>query len=250
MRNNIVIANWKMNGSKDFINSYFTSFNQIAGDAEIVFTVPSVYLQYLCQKIQKLSLGYGAQNVSQFDSGAFTGEVSPTMLMDMGCSYVLVGHSERRQMYGEDNAIVAAKFFASQEAGLVPVLCVGESEDDRDSGREYEVIRSQLNAVLDNKNFDHDKGFIVAYEPIWAIGTGKVASSDDVQKIHSFIRNILTEVDANLASITRILYGGSLKPGNAESIFKCADVDGGLVGGASLDPKIFKEVIDICNKYC
>ena len=170
--------------------------------------------------------------------------------MDMGCSYVLVGHSERRQMYGEDNAIVAAKFFASQEAGLVPVLCVGESEDDRDSGREYEVIRSQLNAVLDNKNFDHDKGFIVAYEPIWAIGTGKVASSDDVQKIHSFIRNILTEVDANLASITRILYGGSLKPGNAESIFKCADVDGGLVGGASLDPKIFKEVIDICNKYC
>ena len=249
MKKPAVIANWKMNGSCDFVTNYFANFNYEAEGVDVVFMIPFVYLPIARENIPSF-VSIGAQNISQYQEGAFTGEISGSMLKDFQCNHVLVGHSERRSLYLEDNVAVADKFFAACDTSIIPILCVGESLKDRESDDAFRVIKSQCLAILQHEKFLPELDFLIAYEPVWAIGTGKVATADEVQEIHSFIRGLLDEVDSDLASRTRILYGGSLKPENAFEIFNCNDVNGGLVGGASLKPDDFKEVIDICNKSC
>lgn len=180
-------------------------------------------------------IGVGGQDVSEHrEAGAFTGEVSADMLSDVGCDWVLVGHSERRQYHAESDARVAAKFAAAQLAGLTPVLCVGESLEQREAGQAEAVIARQLDAVLDIGGIESFARAVVAYEPIWAIGTGRTASPEQAQKIHAFIRSHLAGQDGKIAALTRIVYGGSVKPANAAELFEQPDVDGGLIGGASL----------------
>lgn len=250
MQQATVIANWKMHGDKNFIDSYFANFNISPGVVDVAFTVPYVYLGTIANKLKSSELLFGAQNVSHIAEGAYTGEVSAHMISDFNARYVLVGHSERRGLYGEDNSLVAAKFIAATAANLVPVLCVGESEQDREEGNTFNKVKKQVIEVINHSAFNHNKEFLIAYEPIWAIGTGKVPSCAEIQQVHAFLREALGEVDADLASRTRILYGGSLKPENALEIFQCQDVNGGLVGGSSLNPGVFKEVIELCNKSC
>lgn len=250
MQQATVIANWKMHGDINFIDSYFADFNVNSNAVEVVFTVPYVYLGTIANKLKSSEVKFGAQNVSHLAEGAYTGEVSAHMLSDFNARYVLVGHSERRSLYGETNSLVAAKFIAATSANLVPVLCVGESQQEREEGHTSNIIKKQLQEVINHSEFNHNKEFLLAYEPIWAIGTGKVPSCQEIQQVHAFLRDLLREVNADLASRTRILYGGSLKPENALEIFQCQDVNGGLVGGASLAPDVFKEVIELCNKSC
>ena len=184
--------------------------------------------------LQGTGVVLGAQNLSEHAEGAFTGEVAPSMLRDVGCTHVLVGHSERRSLYGESDAIVAAKFVAAQVAGLVPVLCVGETLAEREAGLTQEVVDRQLAAVLDAAGVAAMRQAVVAYEPVWAIGTGRTASPAQAQAVHAGIRAVLAAHDPDVAAGVRILYGGSVKPQGAEELFRQPDIDGGLVGGAAL----------------
>ncbi|KAA3632384.1 MAG: triose-phosphate isomerase, partial [Proteobacteria bacterium] len=186
----------------------------------------------------------GAQNLDYHDAGAYTGEISGSMVRDVGCSHVIVGHSERRAYYGETNAIVAHKVGAALEAGLTPILCVGETLDERESDRAREVIASQVDAVVAALGVETFSRLIVAYEPVWAIGTGKTATPEQAQEAHDFIRSRLAEGNESVAANVRILYGGSVKPDNAAALFANRDIDGGLIGGASLNADDF---LAICN---
>jgi len=187
---------------------------------------------------------WGAQNVSQHEKGAFTGEVSTPMLRDMGCAIVLVGHSERRAIYGEDDATVAAKFVAAQQGGLKPVLCVGETLDEREKNITNEVVQRQLMAVVDKAGLDAFRNCVVAYEPVWAIGTGKTATPQQAQDVHAFIRGLFAKQNGEIAENLTVLYGGSVKASNAAELFSMPDIDGGLIGGASLDSN---EFVSICK---
>jgi len=251
----MVAGNWKMNGSVDFTREFLGQLTTTAGEENAVETLlllPYLYLQTAQQLLNSSNVAWGAQNVSEYAEGAYTGEISGNMLRDFACSYVLVGHSERRSTYLETNSQVAAKFFQAINTGIKPILCVGETLEDRNNATTFNVIEQQLHAVFENSQFKNcmGSGFIIAYEPVWAIGTGKVATPEQVQEIHAFIRQILAKYDNNVANVTRILYGGSVKPENAMEIFKQKDIDGGLVGGASLHSDIFREVISICNRFC
>ena len=187
---------------------------------------------------------WGAQNVSQHEKGAFTGEVSVSMLRDMGCAIVLVGHSERRAIYGEDDATVAVKFVAAQQGGLKPVLCVGETLAEREKNITNEVVQRQLMAVVDKAGLDAFRNCVVAYEPVWAIGTGKTATPQQAQEVHAFIRGLFAKQNSDLAANLTVLYGGSVKASNAAELFSMPDIDGGLIGGASLD---INEFVSICK---
>ena len=246
-----MVANWKMNGSSGFTDNYFSSFSMSETCCSVSFLVPYVYLPKVQSLLSGANTTWGAQNFSQFDAGAYTGEVSLAMLEDFGCSYALVGHSERRSIFKESDQIVAEKFLSCDKRSVVPILCVGESLEERDSGQTFEVLERQLSAVFLHPDFSVKSltEFVVAYEPVWAIGTGKVATAEQAQEVHAFIRKIIARIiGVELASKVRILYGGSLKPSKSCTIFSCPDVDGGLVGGASLKPADFKEVISLCNK--
>jgi triosephosphate isomerase (TIM) len=200
---------------------------------EVSVCPPYPYLEQVCERLAGTRIAWGAQNVSEHAQGAHTGEVSAAMLRDFGCSYVIVGHSERRQLYGESDAQVAAKFASAQGAGLTPILCVGETLEERESGRTEAVVARQLDAVLKKSNFSTA---VLAYEPVWAIGTGRNATPEQAQAVHAFLR-------AKVSVETRILYGGSVKAQNAAAIFAMPDVDGGLIGGASLVAKEFIEIV-------
>jgi triosephosphate isomerase len=200
---------------------------------EVSVCPPYPYLEQVSERLAGTRIEWGAQNVSEHAQGAHTGEVSAAMLRDLGCSYVIVGHSERRQLYGESDAQVAAKFAAAQGAGLTPIFCVGETLEERESGRTEAVVARQLDAVLKKSNFSTA---VLAYEPVWAIGTGRNATPEQVQAVHAFLR-------AKVSVETRILYGGSVKAQNAAAIFAMPDVDGGLIGGASLVAKEFIEIV-------
>ncbi|MCX7158501.1 MAG: triose-phosphate isomerase, partial [Proteobacteria bacterium] len=202
------------------------------------------YLSETSARLAGSTLGLGAQTVSEFASGAYTGEVSAVMLADFGCRFVLVGHSERRGLFGETDLQVAAKFAAAAKAGITPVLCVGETLEEREGGRTEQVVARQLDAVLKVSGAAALGGAVLAYEPVWAIGTGRTASPQQAQEVHAFLRGRVAGEDAGVASKLRILYGGSVKPGNAAEIFAMKDVDGGLIGGASLVPEDF---LAICN---
>ena len=230
MRIPLVAGNWKMHGNRasnrallDAVLAGIESLERV----ECAVCVPYPYLGEVAEHLAKTRLAWGAQNLSEHAQGAFTGEVSAPMLAEFGCRYVLVGHSERRQLYGETDAVVAAKFAAVLGHGMTPVLCLGETLEERDAGRTERVVGRQLEAVFalnEKKSFEKA---VVAYEPVWAIGTGRTATPEQAQAVHAFVR-------ARVFPETRIVYGGSVKPANAGTIFAMPDVDGGLIGGASL----------------
>jgi triosephosphate isomerase len=235
MRRKLVAGNWKMNTTRasaaELVRAIASAGNN---GADVAVFPPYVYLAELIAAHASPSIAFGAQDVSEHAHGAYTGEVAAAMLSDIGAKYVLVGHSERRQYHAESNACVAAKFVQAQAAGLIPVLCVGETLEQRDAGTTQVVIAAQLDAVLVRSGVAAFARALVAYEPVWAIGTGRTATPAQAQAVHAFIRGKLTVLDATISSSLRILYGGSCKPANAVELLAQADVDGGLIGGASL----------------
>ncbi len=230
MRNRLVAGNWKMHGNRAsnraLLDALLAGIGSLEG-VECAVCVPYPYLGEVAQRLGKTRLAWGAQNLSEHAQGAFTGEVSAPMLAEFGCRYAIVGHSERRQLFGETDAAVAAKFAAVRRHGMTPILCVGETLQERDAGRTEQVVERQLQAVLHINEKDSFKETVLAYEPVWAIGTGRTASPQQAQAVHAFLR-------ARVLPDTRILYGGSVKRENAAALFEMADVDGGLIGGASL----------------
>ncbi len=197
------------------------------------------YLGVAATRLAGSNLVLGAQTVSEYDAGAYTGETATSMLRDIGCKYVIVGHSERRALYGEGSDLVASKFVAAQNAGLIPILCVGETLHEREAGQTEAVIDAQLLAVLDSAGVESFANAVVAYEPVWAIGTGKTATPEQAQDVHRHIRGVLADKNADIAAKVKILYGGSVKGENADGLFRMADIDGGLIGGASLKVESF-----------
>jgi triosephosphate isomerase len=211
-------------------------------DTEVLVCPPFPYLWETGRLLKDSDVQLGAQSVGAETQGAFTGEVSAPMLRDVGCRYAIVGHSERRHIFGESDALVARKFVAAQGAGLVPVLCVGETLDERESGRTNDVVARQMDAVLSVTGVRAFARAIVAYEPVWAIGTGRNATPDQAQDVHAMIRGRLAGLDGTIAQSVRILYGGSVKASNARDLFSMPDIDGGLVGGASLKADEFAHI--------
>lgn len=237
-----------MNGSQASIKSLMSDLlpaltNGING-VDVVVCPPFPYLTQVTDAAYGSEIILGAQDVSEEEGGAFTGEVSGAMLNDFRVRFVLVGHSERRERYAESDERVAKKFAAAQQAGLIPVLCVGESLEHRKSGHAEDVVATQLAAVIDYCGIQSFDNAVIAYEPVWAIGTGEAASAEDAQQMHAFIRRVIARSDADVAACVQILYGGSVNAGNAEALFACEDIDGGLVGGASLKAE---EFIRICQ---
>ncbi|HUD42330.1 MAG TPA: triose-phosphate isomerase [Dokdonella sp.] len=234
MRRTLVAGNWKMHGSRAMAAELVGAVLAAApDDVDLAILPPFPYLAELIGAHGD-RLAFGAQDLSAHAQGAYTGEVSAAMLADVGCVYALVGHSERRQYHAESDALVAAKFVAAQGAGLTPILCVGETLEERESGRTEPVVARQLDAVLDAAGIGALAGAVLAYEPVWAIGTGRTATPEQAEAVHAFIRDTLAGRDATIASSLRILYGGSVKASNAVELFAQPNVDGGLIGGASL----------------
>ena len=211
---------------------------------QLLICPPFPYLGAMAGQVEGSRLMLGAQTVSEHDAGAYTGETAPSMLADIGCDYVIVGHSERRALYGEDSASVAAKFMAVQGAGMQPILCVGETLDEREAGKTEAVIDEQLNAVLAAAGAGSFANAVIAYEPVWAIGTGKTATPEQAQDVHRHIRSVLEAANETIAAEVQILYGGSVKGDNAAGLFSMPDIDGGLIGGASLKSDDFVAIAD------
>ena len=247
MRKFLVAGNWKMNGDRA---SNATLVGGILGgmggsdQVDVLVCPPFPYLVAVGGNAAGTDLMLGAQNVSEHGSGAFTGEVSAAMLEDVGCRYVIVGHSERRALFGESDDQVAAKFAAAAAGGLIPILCVGETLDERDAGTTEDVIERQLGAVLSTSGAAAFAAAVIAYEPVWAIGTGKVATPEQAQDVHRFIRGRLAAEDETVAGNVQILYGGSMKGENAPGLLAMPDIDGGLIGGASLKPDDFLAIVN------
>jgi triosephosphate isomerase len=250
MRGRLVAGNWKLHGSRAanarLLDALLAGSGSLSG-VECAVCVPFPYLADTAARLSGSELATGAQNVSEFASGAYTGEVAASMLAELGCKYVLVGHSERRAIFGETDAQVAAKFAAAQKAGLTPVLCLGETLAEREASRTEQVVARQLDAVMDAAGAPALGRAVVAYEPVWAIGTGRTASPQQAQEVHAFLRARLAARAAAVAAQLRILYGGSVKPANAAEIFAMDDVDGGLIGGASL---VAEDFLEICRAAC
>lgn len=233
MRRPMVVGNWKMNASFDTSSALLEGLaSQWSGvhTAEVAVCPPYPYLAKAAELLEQSNIAYGAQDLSQHESGAYTGEVSADMLLDLGCKYVLVGHSERREYQSESSELVAEKFESAIDKGLIPILCVGETLSEREQGSTFDVIGRQLRAVIDRSGLVGVAKGVIAYEPVWAIGTGKSATPEMAQEVHAYIREVLGPEGEH----TAILYGGSVKPETASSLFEQQDIDGALVGGASL----------------
>ena len=233
-----------MNASKESVNSLIEGILSGMSDvsSEVIVCAPFPYLSQVESLINNSDLKLGAQNLNVNLKGAFTGEVSADMIKDFGAQHVIVGHSERRSLYGETSTVVAEKTKAAIDAGLTPLLCVGESLEERESGRTEAVVAEQLNAVISLLGIDAFDGIIIAYEPVWAIGTGLTASPEQAQSVHLFIRKLLADISERVAQKTPILYGGSMNAGNAADLISCADIDGGLIGGAALKADDFLQI--------
>ena len=244
MRRRIVAGNWKLHGDRAFARGLLDAL--LAGsrpaDVEVAILPPVPYLSELIERYGNAGVAFGAQDVSANTQGAYTGEVSAAMLLDVGCRYGLVGHSERRQYHGESSELVAEKFVAAKKAGLVPILCVGETLHQREAGQTEWAICRQLEPIL-ALGIDALDGAVLAYEPVWAIGTGRTASPAEAQAVHAAIRSEIRPLGAKIADSLPILYGGSVKPVNAAELFAQPDVDGGLIGGASLVAKDFLAIV-------
>ncbi len=249
MRRPFVAGNWKMNGTRaeasrlvqDILSGW-----PAASHTEVAVCPPFILIPLVAEKLSAAGqqVALGAQNLSSEAVGAFTGEISGLMLRDYGCQYVIVGHSERRSLYGEDDETVARKFAAALEQGLAPILCVGETLVEREGDETEKIVARQLQAVLERNGIKAFAGAVIAYEPVWAIGTGRTATPQQAQRVHAFIRGQLASIDRAVADDLRILYGGSVKGANAGELFRQPDIDGGLIGGASLNAA---EFLAICQ---
>jgi len=247
MRQTLVAGNWKMNGSKDSIVALLDGIKQgldAVDTSKIVVCAPAIYLPLVAEQLNGTPVSWGGQTLSKEASGAFTGETAANMLLDFGCQYVIVGHSERRSLYGETDQDVADKFSAARAAGLIPILCVGELLEERESGNTESVVARQLDAIIAKDGIESLQDAVIAYEPVWAIGTGKTASPAQAQDVHAFIRARLAEQNSDVAEKVQILYGGSMNAGNAAELISQTDIDGGLIGGASLKAADF---LTICK---
>lgn len=245
MRKKIVAGNWKMNKNVtqtiELINTIKAGCD--TNEVDVIFFVPSINIITAKEQVKGTNISIGCQNIHYMDNGAFTGEISADMLKDIGVEYVLVGHSERREYFGETNAIVNKKLLKAIEKGLKPILCVGEGLEDRETNITNELVRLQVKSAFFGVNRDDAKDVVIAYEPIWAIGTGKTASKEEAQEVCKVIRDSITEIyDHETSSKIRIQYGGSVTKDNAKELFAMEDIDGGLVGGASLKPD-FEEIV-------
>ena len=247
MRRKLVVGNWKMYGrlasNKALLEKVIAGVRELKG-AEYGVCVPYPYLSQAQSMLQGSNIAWGAQNLNQQEEGAFTGAVAPGMLTDFGCRYVIIGHSERRGLFHESNDSASAKFDAALKAGLTPIFCVGETLAEREAGVTEQVVAAQLDAVLDRAGAQGLSKAVVAYEPVWAIGTGKTASPAQAQAVHAFIRQRVAQQDSHVAQALCILYGGSVKAANASELFAMLDIDGGLIGGASL---VAEDFVAICR---
>jgi triosephosphate isomerase len=239
-RTYLIAGNWKMNGNLSLADQMVTALSQLGNKIDVLICPPFPYLSAVAGKIKLI----GGQNLSQFESGAHTGEVSASMLKELGCSHVIVGHSERREDNGETDSVIAEKVAVALSNGLKPVVCIGESLQAREAGNLFEFIQSQLDAVVDKVGIEAFADLVLAYEPIWAIGTGVTATPEQAQEVHGFIRGYLAEKNEKVAQNIQILYGGSMNAANAEQLLSQPDVDGGLIGGSSLKPADF---LTICE---
>jgi triosephosphate isomerase (TIM) len=244
MRKRLIAGNWKMNGSSASIALLLEGLVSQCTSTDVDWLVcpPFVYVPQAREALKGSSILLGAQNVCDRAAGAYTGEISADMLKDVGCDYAIVGHSERRQVYRECEGLVAARFKAALDAGITPILCVGETLEEHEAGNTLNVVFAQLKAVFDACSWENWQNSVIAYEPVWAIGTGKTATPKQAQEVHEAIRKKLKEHDADFAGSVRILYGGSVKPANASELFAMPDIDGALVGGASLNAQDFSEI--------
>lgn len=250
MRNKIVAGNWKMNKTLEESLGLMTEIkgmvkDEVRNDAEIIVFPPFISLSAIVKNLENYRIKVGAQNIHHLDSGAYTGEVSAPMVKSTGCSHVIIGHSERRQFFSEDNELLNSKIKNAFRAGLIPVYCVGETLEERENGTFWDVLKAQLWEGLEGIG-EHlaPSSLVLAYEPVWAIGTGKTASTQQASDVHGFLREELsTMFSPDFAAQVRILYGGSVKPENAAELFSAPDIDGGLIGGAALKSRDFCEII-------
>ena len=242
MRTPIIAGNWKMNGTRSSIKELLDGVKAGMGgvkSAEVAVCAPAIYLADVSDQLSASKVAWGGQNLSTEAKGAFTGEISADMLLDFKSEYVIVGHSERRTLYGETDELVAEKFEVARKAGLKPILCIGESLEERESGVTIDVCARQINAVIAKSGVEALVDGVIAYEPIWAIGTGVTATPDQAQETHAAIRKMIAEQDASVAEKVRIQYGGSMNAANAAELLAMEDIDGGLIGGASLKAEDF-----------
>lgn len=252
-RRKLVVGNWKMNGdlggNAALVKSLIAATGDLAQASGIAVCVPFPYLSQVATALDGSSIELGAQDVSEYERGAYTGEVSTSMLRDFGCRYAIVGHSERRTFFGDTDERVASKTQRTLDAGIVPIVCVGETLDEREQGAANAIVARQLDAVTARCGVAVLRGAVFAYEPVWAIGTGKTASSEEAQAMHAFIREHLAGCDRAAADEVLILYGGSVKASNAAALFGQGDIDGGLIGGASLVAEDFMGIVR-CAVQC
>ena len=246
MRKPLVMGNWKLNGTKESVTSLVNALKEPAAQSpsvEVAVCAPAIFIGLVESLAKDTAIKYGSEDVDVHTKGAFTGENSPEMIKEFGCKYAIVGHSERRAYHNETNEVVAAKYKAAQESGLIPVLCIGESLEQFEAKQTANVVKTQLQAVIDMNGIKSFENAVIAYEPIWAIGTGKTATPEIAQDVHATIRSFLASFDAAVADKVQILYGGSCNAKTAPDLFKQPDIDGGLVGGASLKPLDFAAII-------
>jgi len=250
MRRNLVVGNWKMKinhqSAQKLVDGLIDGMPTV--DADIAVCPPFLYIPEVSQRLADTSIGLGAQNVATHVEGAYTGEIAAVMLKDFNCQYAIVGHSERRANYADDDTSVAQRFQQALDADIIPVLAIGELLEDREQGRTFDVVAKQLSAVIDFAGIDCFKNAVIAYEPVWAIGTGKTASAEQAQEVHLYIRQLLAEKNQQIADNMQILYGGSVKPQNAEALFAMPDIDGALVGGDSLSADSFLKIYSSFQK--
>lgn len=247
MRQSIVAGNWKMNGTRESAVLLASEISKLVKNAnlaaEVLLCPPAIYLPLVAEVLADNGLLHlGAQNCAEHESGAYTGEVSALMIREFACQYVIIGHSERRQLFNETGQQIAAKFQQIQKQGMQPILCIGELQAQRETGKTFDVIRSQLFEVIDVVGVKALANAVVAYEPVWAIGTGLTASPSQAEEVHAHIRDMVAELNKDIATDLRIIYGGSVKPENASELFKMPDIDGGLIGGASLNTEDFMAI--------
>lgn len=242
MRTKLVAGNWKLNGSLDSIRELIKGIQagmDSIDTAGVIVCPPSIYIAEVSKLLEGSKISLGSQNIADQDSGAYTGEVSGAMLKEYGCKYAIVGHSERRSLYGETDELVASRYAAARRNGLTPILCVGELLEEREQGITEEVVGRQIDAVIKLEGVESLADAVIAYEPVWAIGTGKTASPEQAQEVHKFIRDKIAALNADIAENLVIQYGGSVKGANAKELFGMPDIDGGLIGGAALQAEDF-----------
>lgn len=250
MRRNIVIGNWKMKinqqSAQKLVDKIMTNIPDV--EAELVVCPPYLYIPTISQRLAGSQIGLGAQNVATHPEGAYTGEIAAPMLKEFNCKYALVGHSERRANYADTDATVAMRFGQAIDANIIPILAIGELLEEREQGITFDIVARQLNAVIDFTHIHNFQSAIIAYEPVWAIGTGLTATAEQAQEVHLFIRQLLADKNQQIAENIQIIYGGSVKPQNAPALFSMPDIDGALVGGDSLNADSFLKIYSSLQK--